>query len=153
MRCALPIVVVAVGSACTPDSNGPAVGASNAFGETALWTVDSETTIASSSQTFTALVFRLDCSSGETGEVFGPSVETTSDEIVVTFTTAALDPAGGYDCPGNDHVPVEVDLDEARGDRPIVDGGCRDRSAASTLLCRSEVRRVDTSGSPLPFRN
>jgi hypothetical protein len=74
-------------------------------------------------------------------------------EIVVTFTTAALDPAGSYDCPDNDHVPVEVDLGEARGDRPIVDGGCRDSSAASTLLCRSEIRRVDPSGSPMPLRN
>lgn len=41
---------------------------------------------------------------------------------------------------GCDSVPVRVDLEEAVGDRELVDGACLGGEAASTSVCGTAVR-------------
>jgi len=108
-------------------------------GATAVWLLDPGGLPAADSDTFTAMVSRLGCAGGETGEVFDPSIETNDYEVVVTFTVAALPREGVYTCPSNIPVPYVVNLGEPLGARTIVDGACRDGEAASTSFCDGEV--------------
>jgi len=111
-------------------------------GDVAVWTLESASDVLGSSSAFTALVTRLGCSGGVTGEVLEPTVEIGETEIVVTFFVAALDSDLEQTCPGNDEVPYVVVLVEPIGDRPILDGSCRDGSrAASTSFCAAGAAR------------
>lgn len=107
--------------------------ASSAQGATAVWDIDSDDPPDSTSGSFIAMVTRLGCSGGETGEVLDPTVVIEEERIVVTFTVEALD--GAHTCPGNNQVPYEVHLDEPVGRRELVDGACLSEEAASTSFC------------------
>lgn len=109
-------------------------------GATAVWRVDDEDPPTTSATSFTALVTRLACSGGETGEVLAPMITVDEDEIVVTFTVEEL-PDGNYTCPGNDEVPFVVEIGEAIGQRTLVDGACLDGEAASTSFCSEGSNR------------
>jgi hypothetical protein len=52
----------------------------------------------------------------------------------VTFTVAAL-PDGAYTCPGNDQVAYTVHLDDAIGDRALLDEVCLEGEATHTSFC------------------
>ncbi|MEU4420783.1 hypothetical protein AB0F81_09160 [Actinoplanes sp. NPDC024001] len=93
-----------------------------------------------SSTTFTALVSRLGCNSGVTGEVLAPRIEPRRSEVVVTFSVAAKPPGEVASCQGNDQVPYEVDLGEPLNGRPLVDGQCRG-PAAGTSFCEPDATR------------
>lgn len=105
-----------------------------AEGSTAVWTTDDTAPPSRDSESFTALVTRLECSSGQTGEVLEPHVTADGDRIVVTFTVAPL-PEGGYECPSNDQVPYTVQLEEPIGERTLVDGACLSGPALTTSFC------------------
>jgi hypothetical protein len=99
----------------------------------AVWVLKPGQGLTSASQSFTALVTRLDCNGGVTGEVLEPTVEIGDTEIVVAFTVEA---ALGGDCPSNDQVPFVVDIGQPIGDRRLIDGACREAGeAASTSFC------------------
>lgn len=116
----------------------PPASTSTAPGATAVWRIESPDSIQESSGTFTALVSRLGCSGGVTGEVFEPTIETGTVDITVTFLVAPLDPDLDQTCPGNDEVRSEVDVGEPIGERRILDGACRDgKEAAATSFCAS----------------
>ena len=103
-------------------------------GEVALWRLDEDQSLGPESTTFTALVTRLECASGVTGEVLAPDLDYNDDEIVVTFTVA--DNGGGdADCPGNDEVPREVELKDPLGDRRLIDAQCESGNASITSFC------------------
>lgn len=123
----------------TSRSSSTTVLADAEEGETAVWLLGSEGLPEADSPTFTALVSRLACSGGVTGEVLDPSIEVSADEVVVTFTVGPLPEGEGvYTCQGNTPVPYVVDLGEPLGARPIVDGACRSTEAASTSFCAIE---------------
>lgn len=107
-------------------------------GDTATWTVGGDVPPSSLSASFTAMVTRLDCSDGVTGQVLDPVIEAGADQVVITFSVAPLDPALEYTCPSNDAAPVSVRLDEPLGERTLVDGACLGDSAASqTAACET----------------
>lgn len=136
MRTRVVVVLFLIGSAACA-SDGPGLDAdvnSQRNGETAVWRANPEDPPTSSAETFTALVTRLDCSSGVTGEVLEPSIVVRHDAVVVTFEVAPL-PRGNYTCQGNDEVPYVVDVGEPIGVRDVVDGACLSGEAQSTSFC------------------
>lgn len=114
----------------------------DAPGDAAVWKLESATEVGASSTTFTALVTRLGCSGGMTGEVLEPTIEMGETEVVVTFFVAALDSDLEQTCPDNDEVRYEVSLDEPIGQRQLLDGSCRSGGeAASTSFCAAGAAR------------
>ena len=97
--------------------------------------------LSTASDSFTAVVNRLGCSGGVTGEVYEPGIVIGDSEIVVTFSVEPLDP-GDYACPSNDEVPYVVNIGEPIGERRLVDGACLDDGeAASTSSCEAGPER------------
>lgn len=88
----------------------------------ATWDPAPDQTLDANTTTFTALVERLGCNSGVTGEGDDPAIEVTDDQVVVTFTVSPGEPSSAT-CPSNAQVAAEVELPEALGDRDLVDGG------------------------------
>ncbi|MEM9203138.1 MAG: hypothetical protein AAGC53_15885 [Actinomycetota bacterium] len=101
-------------------------------GDPAVWAVDPADPPTESSESFTALVMRVGCAGGRTGEVLEPTVDIGDDEIIIVFTVAAI--SGDQECPGNDVARVVVEVGEPIGDRPLVDGTCR-AGVAPAGLC------------------
>lgn len=148
MRCVAGYCALVFVAACGNDSDAVETESSTSSGstiaeiddgDTAVWLLDPDGLPVADSDTFTALVSRLGCSGGETGEVFDPSVEVNAHEVVVTFTVTPLPPEGVATCPGNKPVPYVVHLDEPLRSRTIVDGACRGSEAASTSWCEGEL--------------
>lgn len=114
----------------------------DAPGDVAVWKLQSATDVDTSSTTFTALVNRLGCSGGVTGEVLEPIIDAGETEVVVTFFVAALDSDLEQTCPDNDEVPYEVILDEPIGQGELLDGSCRSGGeASSTSFCAAGAAR------------
>lgn len=114
----------------------------DAPGDAAVWKLESAIDVVASSTTFTALVNRLGCSGGVTGDVLEPLIEVGETEVVVTFFVAALDSDLEQTCPGNDEVRYTVNLDEPIGQRQLLDGSCRSGAeAASTSFCAAGAAR------------
>ncbi len=109
-------------------------------GETAVWTLAPTQALGSDTTSFTALVTRLECNDGVTGEVLPPVLDFSDDEVVITFTVRAPDPRD-HNCPGNDEVEYVVDMGQALGARQLVDGACRSTSAESTSFCEAGATR------------
>lgn len=117
-----------------------------ATGGLAVWTIATDAPTAATSQTFTAQVRRLDCSSGSTGTVLPPAVEFGPTSVVVTFTVEPL-PPGEYTCPPNDEVGYLVSLGEPIGNRELVDGACRTDQARTTSFCKDGATRWPGEGA------
>lgn len=109
-------------------------------GEVATWNIDPDRPPASDDRSFIALVQRLDCASGETGEVLAPEVVERDDEVVVTFEVQML-PPGDYTCRSNKPVPYTVELSAPLAGRKLVDGACLSGEAATTSHCVEGARR------------
>lgn len=119
-------------------------------GDIAIWSLAPGQDLNQDSTEFTALVTRLGCNSGVTGQVMGPGVVITGSRVVVSFT---VPPSPGGLCPGNDSVSVKVRLAEPLGGRALVDGQCTNTRASRTYFCEVDdgVRRPAASGSPGPI--
>lgn len=118
-----------------------AAGCQLGGGDAAVWELAPDQRLQPSSTTFTALVSRLGCSSGVTGEVLAPEIRLTESEVVVIFSVAPLEARSGT-CQGNDQVPYQVELGEPLGDRALVDGECLPgREAATTSFCMPDSVR------------
>ncbi len=137
---ALGVVVASLGllavawdrpSDVTTDDGSASVPVEAEPGDAAVWTTAPDAPPAPTASTFTALVSRLGCHGGVTGEVLRPGVVAGADEVVVTFTVEAAG-TGDQDCPSNDVVPYVVDVGVAIGDRALVDGSCRPGGPAET---------------------
>jgi hypothetical protein len=147
---AVPVLVVLLSGACGDDGAGDE-GAGDpgdvsgetteapraASGATAVWRVDDASPPDEAATSFTALVTRLGCNGGETGTVLEPVVDVDGERIEVTFTVEPL-PPGDHTCPGNDEVPVVVELAEPVGGRELVDGACLSGEAATTSFCTEQ---------------
>ncbi len=107
-------------------------------GDTAVWRLDTNDPADATADSFTALVTRLGCNGGITGQVFDPTIEIEPTEIIVTFS---VEPVAGGDCPSNDEVPVTVELGEAIGERAVFDGACLGGEATTTSFCTDDGGR------------
>jgi hypothetical protein len=100
-----------------------------------VWEVRAGRQVGPDTNSFTALVSRLGCNNGVTGEVHKPEVSVEDDAVVVTFSVDPINTDAS--CPDNDVVPYEVVLPEPLGDRSSVDGQCAsDRDARRTPFCQ-----------------
>ncbi|KQX76278.1 hypothetical protein [Aeromicrobium sp. Root472D3] len=133
------IAAVAVAS-CTaaPDGQGDAASdGTRSWGHEvegaadAVWALGPGQPISTTSTSFTALVTRLGCNDGVTGDVVDPVVRTSRTRIVVTFQVTPGEP-GAARCPGNRALPYVVDLEDPVGRRQLVDGRCLPDGAAET---------------------
>jgi len=59
----------------------------------ATWDLAPNQTLDADTTSFTALVTRLGCNSGVTGDVNDPDIELTDAEVVLTFTVSPANPA------------------------------------------------------------
>ncbi len=108
------------------------------FSDEAVWELMRSESIEPTTQTLEIGVSRLECSSGETGEVFAPSVRYEDARIVIGASVAPLE-GDAHDCRGNEVVPVTVELDQPIGDRELVDGACLDGGAGvGTSFCSDD---------------
>jgi hypothetical protein len=113
----------------------------SARGDAAVWVLKPDQSLHRSSTTFTALVSRLGCNNGVTGQVLAPEIHASDSEVVVTFSVAAKQP-GPATCPGNDQVSYEVDLGERLQGRALIDGQCLPgEDAATTAWCSPDATR------------
>lgn len=116
-----------------PTSTGEEAG-SGADAEVAVWAIDVASPPTSTSTSFTAMVTRLSCNGGETGDVADVLVAEEDDRIVVSVTVEPLPPAVST-CQGNLPVPVQVQLATPIGGRELVDGTCLSGEATATSFC------------------
>ena len=100
-----------------------------------VWELDPSQPAPRTAAGFTALVTRLGCNGGVTGEVARPHIEMTASQIVVTFQVTPGDPEAAT-CPSNQPVPYLVELGEPVGGRQLIDGRCLPGGEAETTsLC------------------
>ena len=146
--------LVALMSACEAVPEPPAAGSStssepgprtsattSARGDAAVWFLKPDQRLQGSSTKFTALVSRLGCSGGVTGQVLAPEIRRTGSEVVVTFTVAPKQSRAAT-CPGNDQVSFEVDLGEPLQGLALVDGQCLPGGEArTTSFCAPDATR------------
>lgn len=107
-------------------------------GDTAVWEITNPTDLDRDSTTVSVAVTRVGCSSGITGNLLDPSIDYESDRVVIRIDVEPLE--GEADCPGNDAIALDVQLDEPLGQRTLVDGGCLREDAAATILCTNSTR-------------
>jgi hypothetical protein len=110
-------------SSGTAGTRPSASAGAGAVGDDAAWYLDPQHSLQESSTTFTALVVRVGCNNGVTGEVLPPDIRADERRIVVTFSVAPRQ-TGAARCQGNNQVPYQVDLGEPLRDRILVDGRC-----------------------------
>lgn len=80
-------------------------------------------------------VHRVGCSGGETGDVLEPKVSVEATRIIIQTDVAPL-PDGVYSCPGNDNVPITVNLPEPVGDHELFDAVCLDAQRLGYAYCQ-----------------
>lgn len=131
MICSTAIIAAGLASGCSMVDDEGMVGGEAA----ATWDLAPEQTLDANTTTFTAMVTRLSCNSGVTGDPNDPAIEITEDQIVITFTVSPGEPSSA-DCQGNDQVSQEVELPEVLGDRELVDGACASSEVSSTEPCQ-----------------
>lgn len=129
-------VVVALASCGTDDAaqRARSTASASTAGDVATWVLLDPEDVSEDSETLRLGVTRLGWSGGDTGVVLEPAVTLEQDRIVIRTEVEPL-PAGGYDCPGNDVVPVLVHLGEPIGPRELVDAACLDGEAVGTAAC------------------
>ncbi|MEV4704635.1 hypothetical protein [Actinoplanes sp. NPDC049316] len=142
---ATAVAALAACDADTPEPSGaldPRAAASGG-GDPAAWYVAPEQNLQESSTAFTALVTRVACNNGVTGEVLPPEVRLTPTEVIVTFQVAAAKDQEFAPCQGNDKVPYDVELGEPVNGRSLVDGLClsADRAVARSIFCAPDATR------------
>lgn len=125
-----PILVAVLASGC---------GAFNGDAE-ATWDVAPDQSLDADTTTFTALVTRLGCNSGVTGEANEPAIEVTDAQVVITFTVSPGEPSSAT-CPSNDQVSYDVELPEVLGSRELIDGACESGEAKGTEPCHPDGAR------------
>lgn len=129
------------GSVETSEAESSTSTQTSAGGDAAVWDLSPGQRLERSSTTFVALVSRLGCNGGVTGQVLTPEIHMSESEVVVTFSVALKSP-GAAACPGNNQVSYEVSLGEPLRGRALVDGQCLpDGVAASTSFCATGPTR------------
>lgn len=122
----------AAGSAAQQD--GTAAPATPDAGDTGTWNFLNPAEVSPFSRTLRIGVVRMGCAGGKTGTVLPPRVQIEPERILIRTDVERLRP-GAYTCPGNNTVPVTVELQGPVGNRELVDAACLEHSAARTSYC------------------
>lgn len=131
----LVLAVLLVGCQQGVDNEAPVVE----DGATATWELADPTGLDADSTVIDIAVTRLGCAGGITGETLPPQITYEPERVIVRVDVEA--PDGRDDsCPGNDAVPVTVELAEPIGSRALVDGGCLRPDGGDTIRCSQEAR-------------
>jgi hypothetical protein len=146
LRCLFLVVTL---TACRGDrlTDSPAtndLSDKGRVGIAAVWAVDLTKGISDSSDSFTAVVKGLECSSGIDGKVFAPVIELGEEKIVVTFLVTPPPKLGQnefHTCQGSFGVPYQVKLNEQIGNRRLIDGSCQQEPAAHSGYCFPDAVR------------
>lgn len=87
------------------------------------WRVDEGEAIGPNSTTIRLILQERECVSGqEIGDrLIGPDIVFTETQVLVSFA-AGPPPGDAFTCQGNPETPYVLDLDEALGNRELVDG-------------------------------
>ena len=125
---ALGLLAAAMIGGCTKEASGEAA---------AVWNVAPGQSLDADSTAFTALVHRVGCNSGVTGDVNDPTIEVDDEEVVITFTVSPGEPSSAS-CPGNEPIAYEVELPEPLGDRKLIDGECAPIGPDSNAHCNPD---------------
>lgn len=135
---ALTTAAVLVLTACGSDSSATSAPAPGAEG---TWELMAPGQVTPDTTSIDIGVTRVACASGVTGEIEKPVVTYEPNQIIIRADVVPHeDPDAAYLCPGNDAVPVTVNLDEPIGDRELVDGVCLAGEATGTSFCANAVR-------------
>lgn len=110
-------------------------------GDPATWQLSDPNAVSSSSEQLHIEVTRLDCSGGETGEVLEPQVTYEAEQIIIRVDVVPI--SGLQTCPGNNAVPVTVQLTEPIGSRSLIDGGCALEGVGTTAECLDSAVRYE----------
>ncbi|UFU08261.1 hypothetical protein [Ruania halotolerans] len=116
-----------------------AAGGGSSSGDAAVWELTDPGAVDPPDRVLTIGVIRLDCASGFTGEPLPAQVAYEDDRVVVTVDVEPLE-LDAANCQGNPAVPMTVVLDEALGERELVDGACLEGDAVGTSFCSDAVR-------------
>ncbi|GAA1724862.1 hypothetical protein [Brachybacterium phenoliresistens] len=108
-------------------------------GDQATWSLAPGQEVTAETTVLKLEATRTSCANGRTGELLEPVITVSESRVIVRIDAVPLKP-GGYDCPGNDRVPVTVRLEEPVGDRELVDGGCLREDAREIGDCEDPVR-------------
>ena len=123
--------------------------ADSGHGTVAVWRLDPRSKPAKSSRRVAALVSRLACSGGESGQPETPSIEFDGSRVIVTFRTPPLPPDAFYTCQGNEEVPYRIRLPRSLGKRALFDGQClHGPGAKGTAYCRPSGWRYSVGRTP-----
>lgn len=140
--CGAPTGEAGAGEAGQRQASQGGAAVTSAAGDTAVWETSPSSPPGATEATFVALVSRLGCSGGQTGQVLRPDVVEQDDEVVITFTVEPLPSAGGdYTCQGNPPVPYVVELSRPLDHRRLLDGACLSGEASTTSFCTSGAAR------------
>jgi hypothetical protein len=124
-------------SGCTSvagaDPSPPPIRQQGAVG---VWELTNPEDVGAETTTLRLAVTRLECSSGVTGTVLEPEVAYEESRIVIRTDVEPI-PQTGYDCQGNNAVPLTVRLTEPVGRRSLVDAACQRGDAVDTIFCES----------------
>jgi len=96
-------------------------------GDAAVWSLRMHNDVNSGSNAFTALVSSAGCA-----EYVRHSVAFDASEIVITFAVAPVNPRNHCQSQVDPTVAVPVHLDQAVGNRRLLDGACLSGTPAST---------------------
>jgi hypothetical protein len=108
-------------------------------GATATWELVEPTRLDENSTAINIAVTRLGCAGGITGETLPPEITYEPERVIVRVDVEA--PDGRDDsCPGNDAVPLTVQLAEPIGSRLLIDGGCLRPDGGESIRCSQDVR-------------
>ena len=111
-------------------------------GAEGTWELVSASEITPDSKSIEIGVIRLGCAGGVTGEVAKPVVGYEQDRIIIRADVVPhSDLDAVYTCPGNDSVSVTINLDEAIGDRELIDAACLAGEATGTSFCADGAAR------------
>lgn len=129
------------GSGETSATDSRASAETSADSDPAVWRFGPDQSLQRSSTRFTALVRRVDCNSGVTGQVLAPKISFSESRVIVTFSVAPSPPDGGR-CQSNPQVPYEVLLREPLEGRTLVDGRClNDAEGEFASFCSPDATR------------
>lgn len=121
-------------SAVGPTANSsPQPIARASTGDIATWQLVDPAALTPETITLELGVTRLDCANGRTGRVLEPVVKVDDERIVIR--TDVERHTGGADCPGNNEVPITVELEQRIGARDLVDAACLRGEAVGTAAC------------------
>lgn len=132
---ALICAALLAGCASSPQQQQPAPAPQQGSAAVGVWELSNSDEVDAQSTSLELGVVRLECAGGETGVVLEPEVFYEEDRILIRTDVAPLPPAEGYDCQGNDTVPLTVQLSEPVGERELVDAACLEGEAVGTSHC------------------